>query len=201
MVGWSGCRLLPEAGTPALRRLAGKSCASNALPANPAEFRNISRRVLCFSKNFGLIFVRLSLFGNHAEAKSAAAIALKSSNAQEVQFLATLVLAVAGDQDQTLWRADRLKSRFPEDAIVQVNYLPGIYGQLALNQGDRARAIELLQTASPFELGSRNNRGGAASAEFQKILDWPGVVSNEPVGRALALLGLARAHVLEGDRD
>src|ERR1700676_417591 len=34
--------------------------SSNALPANPEEFRNISRRVLCFSKNFGLIFVRLS---------------------------------------------------------------------------------------------------------------------------------------------
>jgi hypothetical protein len=47
-------------GTPALRRLAGKSCASNALPANAAEFRNISRRVLCFSKNLALIFVRLS---------------------------------------------------------------------------------------------------------------------------------------------
>jgi hypothetical protein len=47
-------------GTPALRRLAGKSCASNALPANVAELRNISRRVLCFSKNLGLIFVRLS---------------------------------------------------------------------------------------------------------------------------------------------
>jgi CAP12/Pycsar effector protein, TIR domain len=29
-------------------------------PQTPAEFRNISRRVLCFSKNFGLIFVRLS---------------------------------------------------------------------------------------------------------------------------------------------
>jgi hypothetical protein len=46
--------------TPALRRLVGNSCASNALPANPAAFRNISRRVLCFSKNFGLIFFRLS---------------------------------------------------------------------------------------------------------------------------------------------
>src|ERR1700681_349212 len=47
-------------GTPALKRLAGKSCASNALPANAAELRNISRRVLCSSKNFGLIFFRLS---------------------------------------------------------------------------------------------------------------------------------------------
>src|SRR5258708_35300456 len=46
--------------TPALRRLAGNSCASKALPANPAAFRNISRRVLCFSTTFGLIFFRLS---------------------------------------------------------------------------------------------------------------------------------------------
>jgi hypothetical protein len=44
---------------PALKRLVGKSCASNALPASPAEFRNIPRRVLCFSKMFGLIFFRL----------------------------------------------------------------------------------------------------------------------------------------------
>ena len=125
MVGWSGCRLLPEAGTPALRRLAGKSCASNALPANPAEFRNISRRVLCFSKNIGLIFVRLSLFGNHAEAKSAAAIALKSSNAQEVQFLATLVLAVAGDQDRTLWRADRRRAVSQKTRLYKSIIFPG----------------------------------------------------------------------------
>src|SRR5215469_16781588 len=44
-------------GTPALSTLAGNSCASTALPANAAEFRNTSRRVLCFSKKFGLIFV------------------------------------------------------------------------------------------------------------------------------------------------
>jgi hypothetical protein len=47
-------------GTPAVRILTGKSCASNALPANPAEFRNISRRVLCFSKKFRLIFFHFS---------------------------------------------------------------------------------------------------------------------------------------------
>jgi fatty acid desaturase len=40
-----------------IRRLAGNSWASRALPANAAELRNISRRVLCLSKNFGVIFV------------------------------------------------------------------------------------------------------------------------------------------------
>jgi len=34
--------------------------------------------------------------------------------------------------------------------------------------------------------------------EFQKIVDHPGVVQNDPVG-ALAHLGLARAYALSGD--
>jgi eukaryotic-like serine/threonine-protein kinase len=41
-------------------------------------------------------------------------------------------------------------------------------------------------------------QGGAAAAEFQKILNWPGVVSNEPIG-ALAHLGLARARAMNGE--
>jgi hypothetical protein len=39
-------------------------------------------------------------------------------------------------------------------------------------------------------------RGNEAAAEFQKILNHPGVVLNEPIG-ALAHLGLARAYALE----
>ncbi|MGA7622634.1 MAG: hypothetical protein WCA91_03565, partial [Candidatus Acidiferrales bacterium] len=41
-------------------------------------------------------------------------------------------------------------------------------------------------------------QGSAAAAEFQKILNHPGVVGNEPIG-ALAHLGLARAYALSGD--
>ena len=40
------------------------------------------------------------------------------------------------------------------------------------------------------------HRGGEAAAEFQKILDHPGIVLNEPIG-ALAHLGLGRAYALE----
>ena len=42
------------------------------------------------------------------------------------------------------------------------------------------------------------HQGSAAAAEFQKILDHPGVVVNEPIG-ALAHLGLARAYAMQGD--
>jgi Flp pilus assembly protein TadD len=42
------------------------------------------------------------------------------------------------------------------------------------------------------------HQSSAAAAEFQKILDHPGVVQNEPTA-ALAHLGLGRAYALFGD--
>jgi len=41
-------------------------------------------------------------------------------------------------------------------------------------------------------------QGTAAAAEFQKILDHPGVVRSEPIG-ALAHLQLGRAYALSGE--
>jgi len=43
-------------------------------------------------------------------------------------------------------------------------------------------------------------QGSSAAAEFQKILDHPGVVQNEVIG-ALAHLGLGRAYALSGDTN
>src|SRR5262249_31610677 len=42
------------------------------------------------------------------------------------------------------------------------------------------------------------HRGTEAAAEFQKILNYPGLYVNFPTG-ALARLGLARAYALQGD--
>ena len=44
------------------------------------------------------------------------------------------------------------------------------------------------------------HRGTEAAAEFQKILDHPGVVQNEVIV-PLAHLGLARARALSGDKS
>jgi tetratricopeptide (TPR) repeat protein len=163
--------------------------------------------------------LREALFGNGAEAKRHAASALVSSNGRDVQFVAALALAMVGDRDRAVEFADSLKSRFPDDTIVKFNYLPTIYAQIALNDGNPSRAIEFLGAAAPYELGLAETsnystamypiytRGQAllathdavaAAAEFQKILNWPGVVSNEPIG-ALALLGVARARAMSGE--
>ena len=106
---------------------------------------------------------------------------------------------------------DHLARQFPKDTAVQYCYLPTIRALLALNHKDSSKAIELLQAATPYELGTASGlypvyvRGEAylaarqsseAATEFQKILDHRGVVQNEPIG-ALAHLGLARA--MQGD--
>jgi eukaryotic-like serine/threonine-protein kinase len=46
--------------------------------------------------------------------------------------------------------------------------------------------------------GRMTHNGSAAAAEFQKFLDYRGIVLNFPLG-ALAHLGLARAYALSGD--
>jgi serine/threonine protein kinase/Tfp pilus assembly protein PilF len=82
-----------------------------------------------------------------------------------------------------------------------------------------AKAVQALAVAAPYELGAAGNstfwtnlypvyvrgqaflasrQGAPAAAEFQKIVDWHGVVANEPIG-ALAHLGLARSYALMGD--
>jgi serine/threonine protein kinase/tetratricopeptide (TPR) repeat protein len=160
-----------------------------------------------------------ALFGNASEPRNRAAHALALSNGRDAQFVAALAMALAQDSAEAQRLAEDLKNRFPEDTIVQFNYLPTIRAQLALNRNDAANAIETLRGTVLYELGlagssnfSSNlypvyvrgeaylaaHQGKEAAAEFQEILDHRGVVVNEPIG-ALAYLGLARAFVLQGE--
>src|SRR5882724_481236 len=156
--------------------------------------------------------LREALFGNAADARQRAAAALALSRGRDVQFYAALALAFAGDAARAQALADDLAKRFPEDTIVQFNYLPTIHAQLALSHNDSSKAIEALQAAAPYELGQGGglypvyvrgeaylaaHQGSEAAAEFQKIFDQRGVVGNEPIG-ALAHLGLARAYSMPG---
>jgi serine/threonine protein kinase len=164
--------------------------------------------------------LREALFGNANEARQRVAAALSLSVGREVQFAAALALSLAADAPRAQELADDLSKRFPEDTLVQFNYLPTIRAQLAITHNDSSKAIEALQVAAPYELGSpvsggafspalypvyvrgesylAAHQGSEAAAEFQKILGQRGVVLNEPIG-ALAHLGLARAYVIEGD--
>jgi eukaryotic-like serine/threonine-protein kinase len=163
---------------------------------------------------------RESLFGNPEEAKQQAlagvALDRESSNAQE---LAALILARVGDNPEAQKLMEDANKRYPQHSIVQSYWLPTIRAQLALTAKDYPASIAQLQNTSGLEYGSVTPneinsclysiylRGetylaagqDGAAAEFQKIIDHPGVVWN-CTSAALAHLELGRAYARAGDR-
>jgi tetratricopeptide (TPR) repeat protein/tRNA A-37 threonylcarbamoyl transferase component Bud32 len=163
-----------------------------------------------------------ALFGNAAPARHSATAALELSNGRDVEYAAAFALAMEGDLPRSQSLAADLGQRFPEDTSVQFNYLPALGALFALNHHEPGKAIELLQVAVPYELNIPSvdfneffgglypvyvrgeaylgaGKGAEAAAEFQKVLDHPGVVFADPIG-ALAHLQLGRAYALSGDK-
>jgi serine/threonine protein kinase/tetratricopeptide (TPR) repeat protein len=162
-----------------------------------------------------------AFYGDKLIAKPAAMAALALARNREVQFGAALALAIVGDSSRAQTLADDLESSFPEDTSVKFTYLPVVRAFLALNHGDPAKAVELLQIAVPYELGQPRStqtgffgalypvyargqaylaarQGAEAAREFQKILDHPGIMVGDPIG-VLAHLQLGRAYAMQGD--
>jgi eukaryotic-like serine/threonine-protein kinase len=169
---------------------------------------------------FALSGLQEALFGNADEARWRTALAIGQSAGRDVQYGAALALAYAGDDKRAQSLTDDLGKRFPEDTIVQLNYLPTLRAKLAVSRGNASEALESLRTAAPYELGMTTSstygwtalypvyvrgeaylvahRGSEAGAEFQKILDHRGIVQNLPIG-ALAHLQIGRTYALQGD--
>jgi tetratricopeptide (TPR) repeat protein len=164
--------------------------------------------------------LREAEFGNAAQARSQTASALAQDSTQGTQILAALALARAGDSDRAQKMADELEKQNPLNTTINGYWLPAIRAALELNRHNPSKAVEILQTAAPYELGEPDpapevggflypiylrgqaylalRQGSAATAEFQKFFDYRGVAINGPLG-ALARLGLARAYALQGD--
>jgi hypothetical protein len=163
---------------------------------------------------------REALFGNLEEAKrEAAAGYAMAPDSRDVQQLAALLQARVGDPAKARTLAEELAKRYPLHSLVLSYWLPTIQAQLALTAKDSAGAIAQLRNAADVEYGlvvsnantsclySINLRGEAylasgqegAVAEFQKIIDHSGLVSNCVTG-ALAHLELGRAYAAAGDK-
>jgi DNA-binding winged helix-turn-helix (wHTH) protein/tetratricopeptide (TPR) repeat protein len=169
--------------------------------------------------------VREGLFGNLSTARRRAGHALDLSRSRDVEYGASFALALSGDSSRSQTLTDDLFRRFPENMIVRFTYWPTLRALLALNRSQPANAVELLQTAIPYEggttieggsevlLGARNldpayvrglaylavHQAPEAAREFQKILTHRGIVVCDPAG-ALAHLQLGRAYALAGDK-
>jgi tetratricopeptide (TPR) repeat protein len=167
-----------------------------------------------------------ALYGNAAAAKQSATHVLEAANGRHVTYAAALALAIAGERSRAQTIADDLDRRFPEDTSVRFTYLPTLRALSALGANDPSHAIELLRPSATYEFAEPGisfygsgggsfgamyptyfrgeaylalHKGADAAAEFQKILDHPGVVLGDPIG-ALARLQLARAWTISGDK-
>jgi tetratricopeptide (TPR) repeat protein len=166
-----------------------------------------------------------ALFGNRAEAQRSAAAALSLFRSRDADYGPAFALALLRDSAQARKIAAELERQYPEDTSVQFSYLPALRALEALNQDDPVKALEMTQASLPYDLAvpgtayftgasffgalypvyvrglaySRMGRHREAAAEFQKILNHPGIVLNDPIG-PMARLQLARALAASGDR-
>jgi eukaryotic-like serine/threonine-protein kinase len=159
-------------------------------------------------------------FGNSERALRSAKDALMLSSARNVRIAVALVFARAGDRQQAERLASDLEKSFPLDTLLIRYWLPTIRAAVHLAAKDPSLALVDLSVTAPYELGGNDSalasgatmypvylRGLAyldirewqrSAAEFNKILDHRGLVSNFPL-EAFAHLQLARAHAGAGD--
>lgn len=155
--------------------------------------------------------------GNSAEAQRSAITALASSPNRNAKLVMALALARAGDLGRAQKLADALDQEAPLDTVIQNYNLPAIRAAMKLHEKDPAQAIEILRPTVKYDLAFptgfnslypaylrglaylQMGEGRNAAAEFQKLLDHPGIVGREITG-ALSHLQLARAQNVMGDR-
>jgi eukaryotic-like serine/threonine-protein kinase len=165
--------------------------------------------------------LREAEFGNAARANDRSTSALTMASTRDVQILAALAFARAGDSLRAQRLADEVQKQFPLDSIIGGYWLPTVRAAIEINRSNPSRALEFLEAAVPYELAPVSDdefgapfypvyvrgqaylllhQGAQAAAEFQKFIDHPTFVANNPLF-VLAHLGLARAYTLQGDTD
>jgi len=166
-----------------------------------------------------------ALLGNRAEAQGKAAATLSVFRSRDADYGPAFALALLGHSTQAREITTELERRYPEDTSVQFSYLPVLWALDAIDQDDPAKALEVTQASTPYDFAvpgtayftgaaffgalypvyvrglaySRMGRYSEAAAEFQTILDRPGISLNDPIG-PVARLQLGRALTASGDR-
>jgi tetratricopeptide (TPR) repeat protein len=162
--------------------------------------------------------LREAEFENSAIAQHEAEAALTLAPGRDVQLLAALTEARAGNIKTAEKFVQELEKNDPSNTVLKVYWLPAVKAAIEIARGNSGQALNLLQASAPYEMGSPPpfqteslypvylrgeaylvaRQGSAAAFEFQKLIDHPGMVLNFPLG-ALARVGVARARVLAGD--
>ena len=196
----------------------GRLADARKLSLEAAESAERAKLKEAGANSYAVSGLREELYGNEAEARHAVDAALQISSGRDVEYGAALTFAFAGQERRAQGLATDLDTRFPQDTVVQYNYLPTIRALLTLARKNPSAAVADLESARAYELGETTDspigwtamypvyvrgeaylaarKGAEAAAEFQKILDHPGIVLNQPIA-ALAHLQLGRAYAVE----
>ena len=150
------------------------------------------------------------LVGQRAAAVAHASEGLKDSASIPVEEQSAETLAFAGNEAKALELADDISRRRPNDTQAQFVVVPMIQALVALQRGNYAQAMDLLDTAAVYARAIdglhyvrgitylRAGKGTEAVQEFQKILDLQGFFGPDIIV-TLAHLGLGQAHALQKD--
>jgi serine/threonine protein kinase/tetratricopeptide (TPR) repeat protein len=151
-----------------------------------------------------------AVFGQKREAIKTADQSLKASDSPSVAQSAAFALVLAGEETRGQQIINSTASKRPYDTMVQSVQVPLLNAIAALNHGDTAKAIDLLEGASlyarayPAVLYARGlayqqaGRADDALQAYQRILDLRAINLADPAS-SLAVLGMARAYALKGD--
>ena len=160
--------------------------------------------------------LRMAEVGNMSLAREEASSALALSSGRDVKLIVAFTLARTGDDPRAKALVQELKKDYPTDFLMKLYWLPTIHAAMELTGGNVSQALKHLETAAPYELSVGTfvdylypayvrgqvyllaHQPDAAAAEFQKLLDHSGIVSNFVTG-ALAHLQLGRAYAMAGD--
>ena len=170
----------------------------------------------------GAVAVYEGFFGNTVDARRHATAALSLSKGRDVEYASAIAFALSGDFAQVQALANDLDRRFQEDTSVRYHYLPTLRALAALQRNEPEQALDALHGADRYELAMNGlsffgffstlypayvrgltflslHKNTEAVAEFQKLLDHPGVVCADP-GAVIARIQIARARERSGDR-
>jgi len=161
--------------------------------------------------------LREAELGNTALARQGVATALALSSGRDVKAVAAFTLARIGEAPRAKALAEELEKTYPNNTLLKAYWLSTINAAIEISKGNSSQAIVDLEAAAPYELGNAEasisylypayergqayllaHNGSAAAAEFQKLLDHWGIVSNFVTG-PLAHLQIGRAYAMAGD--
>src|SRR5271155_639180 len=155
-------------------------------------------------------------FGKDVQARRFESKAAGSPLDRNGKIALAQALARSGRAEEAGRIADQVSAERPEDTLVQHYFIPTIRAAIKLRQHDPATAIDLLRGTAKYDLaftGSFNyvypayvrglaylelGDGQSAAAQFQKLIDNPGITVRHVTG-PLAWLQLGRAQKMMGD--